>query len=277
MTQNSKGEVETIEIKLLLEAIFSYYGFDFRDYAKSSLKRRIIKQIQQEQLSSISGLQEKLLHDSACMERFLLTMSINVSSFFRDPDFFFFLRKKVVPLLRTYPFVRIWLAGCSTGEEVYSMAIILQEEDTINRCRIYASDINEVILKKAQEGIFPLSKMQEYTKNYIKAGGKKSFSEYYTARYDNAIFRSEVKNNVVFCQHNLAMDGSFNEFNLILCRNVMIYFDKVLQERVHNLLYESLCMFGLLCLGKKEPIKFSPYEACYEAVDEYNKVYKKVK
>src|SRR6185295_14742042 len=174
---------------------------------------------------TISGLQEKVLHDSACMERLLLDLSINTTAMFRDPTFYLAFRQHVVPLLRTYPFVRIWHAGCSTGEEVYSMAMLLQEEGIYDRCRIYATDINEAVLKKAMDGVYPIDLMQTYTNNYIRAGGSQSFSEYYTAAYDRAIFNASLRRNVVFAQHNLASDGSFNEFHLILCRNVMIYFN----------------------------------------------------
>lgn len=275
-TPKHSPDREALEIQLLLEGVFRYYGFDFRNYALASLKRRIWNTIHSEQLTSVSGLQEKVLHDPACMERFLLSLSINVTAMFRDPSFFLAFRSKVVPLLRTYPFIRIWHAGCSTGEEVYSMAILLQEEGLYHRCRIYATDMNEVVLKKAKAGIFPLKLMQEYTQNYLKAGGKQSFSEYYTAAYDNAIFRSSLKENVVFSQHNLATDGSFNEFNVILCRNVLIYFNQLLQERVHKLLYESVCMFGVLGLGHQESLKFTPQEKHYEELEGHEKIYRRI-
>ena len=275
-TPKHSPDREALEIQLLLEGVFRYYGFDFRNYALASLKRRIWNTIRSEQLTSVSGLQEKVLHDPACMERFLLTLSINVTAMFRDPSFFLGFRSKVVPLLRTYPFIRIWHAGCSTGEEVYSMAILLQEEGLYHRCRIYATDMNEVVLKKAKAGIFPLKLMQEYTQNYLKAGGKQSFSEYYTAAYDNAIFRSSLKENIVFSQHNLATDGSFNEFNVILCRNVLIYFNQLLQERVHKLLYESMGMFGVLGLGHQESLKFTPHEKHYEELEGHEKLYRRI-
>lgn len=275
-TPKHSPDREALEIQLLLEGVFRYYGFDFRNYALASLKRRIWNTIRLEQLTSVSGLQEKVLHDPACMERFLLTLSINVTAMFRDPSFFLAFRSKVVPLLRTYPFIRIWHAGCSTGEEVYSMAILLQEEGLYHRCRIYATDMNEVVLKKAKAGIFPLNLMQEYTQNYLKAGGKQSFSEYYTAAYDNAIFRSSFKENILFSQHNLATDGSFNEFNVILCRNVLIYFNQLLQERVHKLLYESIGMFGVLGLGHQESLKFTPHEKHYEELEGHEKLYRRI-
>lgn len=274
MTKNN--ELEDIEIKLLLEGIFRYYGFDFRNYAPASIKRRIWNTIRAEKLTSVSGLQEKVLHDRACMERFILNISVNVTAMFRDPNFFLALRNKIVPLLRTYPFIRIWHAGCSTGEEVYSMAILLQEEGLYHRCRLYATDMNEMVLKKAATGIFPLRLMQEYTQNYLKAGGKQSFSEYYTAGYDSAIFSSSLKENIIFSQHNLATDSSFNEFNVILCRNVLIYFNKLLQQQVHKLLYDSLVMFGVLGLGYQESLKLTPYEKHYEQLDITEKLYRRI-
>ncbi|XZN90579.1 MAG: CheR family methyltransferase [Microcoleus sp.] len=274
---NSAHELETIEIQLFLEGIFRYYGFDFRNYALASLKRRIWKTIQSERLTTVSGLQEKILHNPAYLERFLLGVSVNVTTMFRDPSFYISFRNKVVPMLRTYPFIRIWHAGCSTGEEVYSMAILLQEEGLYDRCRIYATDMNEVVLKQAKTGIFSLKKMQEYTQLYHQAGGKKAFSEYYTAAYDNAVFRASIKDNIVFAHHNLATDNSFNEFNVILCRNVMIYFNSYLQERVHKLFHESLGMFGVLGLGHQESLHFTPYEKHYEAIESSDKLYRKVK
>lgn len=269
-------QLEDIEINLLLEGVFRYYGFDFRNYAPASLKRRIWKIVRAENLTSISGLQEKILHDPAYLDRFLLGLSVNVTAMFRDPSFYLAFRSKVVPLLRTYPFIRIWCAGCSTGEEVYSMAILLEEEGLYYRCRLYATDMNEMVLKRAKAGIFPLALMQEYTQNYLKAGGSQSLSAYYTAAYDNAIFRSSLKENIVFSAHNLVTDGSFNEFNVILCRNVLIYFNQTLQQRVHNLLYESLCMFGILGLGHKESLKLTSYEQHYEELESREKLYRKI-
>ncbi len=269
-------ELENIEIMLLLEGVYRYYGFDFRDYAIASIRRRIWNAVRAENLSSISALQERVLHDAACLERFLLNISVSVTAMFRDPLFYLTFRRRVVPILRTYPFIRIWHTGCATGEEVYSMAILLQEEGLYDRCRIYATDMNELVLKQAREGIFPLNRMQEYTANYLKAGGLRSFSEYYTAAYGNAIFSASLRDNIVFSQHNLAMDGPFNEFNVIMCRNVLIYFNKTLQERVHNLLYESLVMFGVLGLGQQETVKFNPYESAYEELERGSRLYRRV-
>ena len=270
-------DLERIEVDLLLEGVFRHYGFDFRSYAYSSLKRRLWKRITAEGLRSISELQDKVLHDPAMMEKLLLDLSINVSAMFRDPTFYKSFREKVIPVLRTYPFVRIWHAGCSTGEEVYSMAILLEEEGLYDRSRIYATDINEVVLQTAKNGIYTVEKMQEYTQNYLRGGGTRSFSDYYTAKYDAAIFSSSLTRNVVFSQHNLVTDRSFAEFNVILCRNVMIYFDRKLQDRVHSLFYESLVPFGFLGLGSKESLKFSKYEECYETIDARDKIYRRAK
>jgi len=268
--------LEDIEIGLLLEGVFRYYGADFRNYAPASLRRRVRESVAREGAGTVSGLQAKLLHDTACLERFLHTLSINVTSMFRDPGFYLAFRTKVVPLLRTYPFVRVWHAGCSTGEEVYSMAILLHEEGLYPRCRIYATDLNPVVLRKAREGIFQLASMQEYTANYMRSGGKGSFSDYYTARYEHVIFNPSLKTNLVFSEHNLVTDGSFNEFHVILCRNVMIYFNKALQKRVHNLIYESLVTFGIFGVGNKESLRFTPRESDYEELDAENRLYRKV-
>lgn len=271
------AELERLEIELLLEGVFRHYGFDFRAYAYASIRRRLWKRVESEGLSSISELQALVLHDAPAMERLLLDLSISVTSMFRDPGFYRVFRETVVPLLRTYPFIRIWHAGCSTGEEVYSTAIVLEEAGLLERARIYATDINDAVLQQARDGIFPLTRMQEYTENYIRAGGTRSFSEYYTAKYDGALFSPSLIRNVVFSQHNLVTDRSFSEFNVIFCRNVLIYFDRSLQNKVHALFYESLAMFGILALGSKETLRFSQYEPCYEKLDAGEKLYRKVR
>lgn len=270
-------ELERTEIQLLLEGVYRHYGFDFRAYAYASLRRRIWKRIDSEGLRTISALQDRVLHDPSMMERLLLDLSINVTAMFRDPGFYAAFRREVVPALRTYPFIRIWHAGCSTGEEAYSMAILLEEEDLYDRARIYATDINEVVIRKAKEGIFPLDRMQEYTQNYLRAGGTRSFSEYYTAMYDGALFAPRLMRNIVFSQHNLVTDRSFTECNVILCRNVLIYFDRTLQQRVHKLFHESLPVYGYLGLGSKESLRFTGFEDNYESVDRREKIYRKIK
>jgi chemotaxis protein methyltransferase CheR len=270
-------ETEALELQLLLEGVYRQYGFDFREYAPASLKRRVWRRAHAEHAGTIAGLLERVLHDPDVMERLLLDLSINVTSMFRDPTFYVAFREQVVPLLKTYPFTRIWVAGCSTGEEVYSLAILLHEEGIYDRARIYATDINETVLGRAREGVFPLEKMQEYTENYIRAGGKRSFSEYYLAKYEGVLFDRALTENVVWAPHNLVQDRSFNTFNTILCRNVMIYFDRALQTRVHQLFYESLERFGILALGHKESIRFTGIENAYEELDVHERLYRKVR
>jgi chemotaxis protein methyltransferase CheR len=270
-------DLEKIELDCLLEAVYRRYGFDFREYAPASLRRRVNRRVKLEQLPSISALQDQLLRDPDVMQRLLLDLSINVTAMFRDPTFHLAFREEVVPLLRTYPFTRIWVAGCSTGEEVYSLAIILEEESLYERARIYATDINEDVLERARLGVFPLAKMQDYTRNYIGGGGKRSFSDYYTSGYDGAAFDRALMRNVVFAQHNLAMDRSFNEFHVILCRNVMIYFERSLQERVFYLFDGSLARLGILALGHKESLRTSTHAERYEELDAAERLYRKVR
>jgi chemotaxis protein methyltransferase CheR len=268
--------VESLELELLLEAVFRLHGYDFRDYARTSIRRRITSIMKREEVRTISGLQEKILHDRACFDRFLNGLSVNVSAMFRDPDFFLAFRRHAVPLLRTYPFIRIWQAGCSLGEEAFSLAILLEEEGLYDRALIYATDINEVTLRQARDGIYPVEQMQKYTQNYQQSGGTRSFSEYYTARYEFAILRPALQRNIVFSQHNLVSDAPFNEFNVILCRNVMIYFNRALQERTHQLFYDSLGTFGILGLGSRETLRFMPQEHLYEPLVPNEKLFRRV-
>lgn len=270
-------DLEAVEVDLLLEAVYQAYGFDFRRYARPSIRRRLRRQMEAEGVATISGLQERVLHDRDAMRRLLLEVSVSVSAMFRDPSFYRAFRSKVVRLLDTYPFVRLWNAGCSTGEETYSLAIVLHEHGLAERARIYATDMNQAVLDRAQAGSFPIAKMREYTSNYIAAGGTRAFSEYYVADGERAHFHPWLVENVVFAEHNLVSDRSFNEFNVILCRNVMIYFDKTLQDDVHGLLHESLVRFGVLGLGRKESLRFSRYATCYEELDADEKLYRKVK
>jgi chemotaxis protein methyltransferase CheR len=267
--------LERIEIELVLEAIFRHYGHDFRSYAFSSLRRRLKKRLDAEGLSSFSELQARVLHDGDAMDRLLRDLSVNVTGMFRDPTFFLALRERVVPILRTYPFIRIWHAGCASGEEVYALAIMLEEEGLYDRSRIYATDMNGDALEKAKVGIFPLSRMREYTSNYLQAGGNRSFSEYYTANYEAALFDQRLRRNVLFAQHNLATDTSFSEFNLILCRNVMIYFDRKLKERVFKLFADSLASLGILSLGRRESLRFTSAETEYEEFDAKERIYRR--
>lgn len=273
--RTSSTDREDLELDLLCEGIFRFYGFDFRQYARASLKRRVKNLMQLENLTTVSELQNKVLHDSQVMERFLLNLSINVTAMFRDPFMYSAFRDKVVPVLKTYPSLRIWHAGCATGEEVYSMAILLEEEGLLDRTKIYATDINEVVLRKARSGIISLELMKEYSSNYIKAGGKRAFSEYYSAQYDHAILRSNLGERIVFSRHNLVTDQSFNEFNVIFCRNVLIYFNETLQNRVHELIQASLCRFGIFVLGTKESVQYTPQEPHYKVLDQNQRIYQR--
>lgn len=273
---NESLELADVEIDLLLEGLYRVHGYDFRDYSRPSIKRRILELMRTEKVETVSAFQNKVFHEPPCLERLLVGLSVHATAMFRDPSFYLTFRRRVVPMLRTYPTVQIWIAGCSTGEEVYSLAILLQEENLYSKCRIYATDISQAVLRKAREGIFPLSAMREYTANYHQAGGTHEFSDYYTAQYNSVIFSAGLRSNVVFSEHNLATDGSFNEFQVILCRNVLIYFNKDLQARVHNLLYNSLSMFGVFGLGNKESLKFTPRAALYEHLNETDRLYRKV-
>jgi chemotaxis protein methyltransferase CheR len=275
-TRPRNDSVEELELDLLLEAAHRQYGYDFRDYARTSIRRRVWKLVRAEGLVTISELQGRVLHDRAAWDRFVQGISVNVSAMFRDPHFFRAFRRHAIPVLRTYPFIRIWQAGCSLGEEAYSLAILLSEEGLYDRSLIYATDINEAMLRQAREGIYPAELMQNYTRNYVEAGGARAFSEYYTARYELAIMRPSLHQNIVFSQHNLVSDGAFNEFNVVLCRNVMIYFNRALQERTHALLHGSLSMFGILGLGSKESLQFLPQHRFYEQLEPGEKLYRRI-
>ncbi|MEP0913568.1 protein-glutamate O-methyltransferase CheR [Leptolyngbya sp. GB1-A1] len=270
------AELEDLEIQLLLEGVNRYYGFDFRSYSSALIKRQIRDLIQTDKLPNISRLQEKILHERAYMERFLLNLSANRTGMFHDPSFYLAFRTQVVPLLRTYPSVRIWYAGCMTGEEVYAMAILLWEEGIYPRCRIYATDINESALAQARTGVFTLGRTQEYALLYQQAGGEQLLSEYYTVRNNSAIVHSFLKENLVFAAHNLVTDASFNEFNVILCRNVLTFLNSELQAKIHQLFHDSLGRFGILGLGQQESLKFSPYQQCYELFDPQAQLYRRI-
>ncbi|MEC2133246.1 protein-glutamate O-methyltransferase CheR [Brevibacillus centrosporus] len=268
-------ERQQIEINLLLEGIYQMYGYDFRGYVRSSLRRRILNRMKAERLPTITALLEKVLHEEGVLERLLNDLSIRMTEMFRDPSFFAAFRKQVVPLLRGLPEIRIWHAGCATGEEVYSMAILMHEEGLDEKTRIYGTDMNEKAIAAAKKGAFALKQMQQYTKNYLEAGGSKAFSEYYTTDHQYAYFHPDLGENMMFAQHNLVTDGSFNEFHVILCRNVLIYFDQDLQQHVHRLMHNSLSDGGFLGLGSKESILFAPDRVYYEDFIPQEKVYRK--
>ncbi|HEV2060302.1 MAG TPA: protein-glutamate O-methyltransferase CheR [Solirubrobacteraceae bacterium] len=266
---------ERLEIELLLEAIQRAYGYDFRGYAVASLRRRLWHRVYGEGLETISGLQERILHEPGCMDRLLRDLSINVTEMFRDPSFHRALRAHVFPLLRTYPFIRVWNAGCSTGEEIYSVAIALHEEGLLERTRIYATDIDQAALERARSGAFPLERMQLYTENYQRAGGRESFSRYYSSDGSVARFDPALAAGTVFAQHNLVTDGSFNEFQLIVCRNVLIYFGAELQEKVLGLFGASMTRLGVLALGRKESLRHSRHADEYEPIVEAEKIFRR--
>jgi chemotaxis protein methyltransferase CheR len=268
-------KLELLEIELLLEAIFRHYNLDFRSYAPGTLRRRIRHHMQRAGISTVTGLLERVLHDRSAMDQLLTDLSVNVTAMFRDPSFFLAFRNEVVPRLYTYPFVRIWHAGCATGEEVYSMCILLHETGLLSRTRIYATDLSANALEVARRGIFPLSRMQEYTKNYLAAGGSRSFSEYYTSGYDGALFDPKLVSNVLFTQHDLAVDASFAEFNVVVCRNVMIYFGRELKERVLSLFLDSMMPLGVLCLGYAETLRCTRAEAHFDVLSEAESIYRR--
>lgn len=262
---------EDIEVQLFVDGMYLKYGYDFRDYSRAHIKRRIKNRVGLAGLNSISELQHKMLADPTYFESILPDFSINVTEMFRDPDFFSYLRDEIMPLLKTYPTLNIWHAGCSTGEEVYSMAILLKEAGLYDRCQIYATDFNEHVLSSAKEGIFPIEVVKDYTTNYLKAGGSESFSDYYIAKYESIILDHSLKKNIIFAEHNLVTDGVFNEMHLVICRNVLIYFNKELQTRVIELFKDSLRPGGILCLGSKETLRGEGFDI-YEAVQ---KIYRK--
>ncbi|MCE1166941.1 MAG: protein-glutamate O-methyltransferase CheR [Sphingobacteriia bacterium] len=276
MNAHEQNELHTIEISLFLEGLFRQHGYDFRNYSQAHIKRRLLHRMKLMDLKSISQLQHEMLYNPAALQQILYDLSINVTEMFRDPSFYQTLRKEVVPLLKTYPFIKIWHAGCSTGEEVYSMAILLKEEGLYDRSQIYATDFNQKVLKTAKSGIYSIEHIRDYTQNYQKAGGRESFSAYYDADYNSVIMDSSLRKNVVFADHNLVTDGVFAEMHLIICRNVLIYFDRQLQDRVIHLFLSSLAPGGVLCLGNKENIQFSSWANHFSVISPNEKIFKKL-
>lgn len=268
-------EVEDVEIQLLLEGVHQVYGYDFRDYADASIKRRLTQWLAESPFETFSEAQSRLLREPEAFVSLLQGITVNVTEMFRDPSFFKTVREQVVPFLKTYPFVKIWHAGCASGEEAYSMAILLNEEGMAGRYRMYATDIDESVLQKAAAGIMPITEMQRYTRNYQKSGGTASFADYYTARYDRAILSPSLKKDIVFAPHNLATDAEFGEMNMVLCRNVMIYFKPALKERCLQLFDNSLLPGGFLCLGLKETLERRKMGERYDELAPGSRVYRK--
>ena len=269
-----KGILES-EISLLLETVYQKYHYDFRQYSEAHIRRRVMNRMVMSGLENVSQLQAKVLSDEAFASKLLQDLSITVTEMFRDPDFYRSLRENVIPILKTYPFIKIWHAGCATGEEAYSMAIIMQEEGLYDRTTIYATDFNQQALNQAKEGIFPNKMIKEYTANYQLSGGKESFSGYYTSDYDNVIMNKSLKKNIVWANHNLVTDSVFAEVHLILCRNVLIYFERDLQNKVQKLFYNSLINGGILCLGSKEGLRFTELYDAYTELDKKQRIFKK--
>ena len=265
-----------VELKSLLESIYHQYNYDFRQYALASMKRALVHAMDMMGCATLTTLQEKVLHDPACFYDLLQSLTIPVSEMFRDPTYFLGLREGVMPHLRTYPSLKIWVAGCSTGEEVYSLAILLQEEDLLERSILYATDINQRSLEKAEKGILSLEALNQFTHNYQKSGGKHSLSGYYTDTADVLKFKSSVRKNIVFTDHSLVTDAVFSETHLISCRNVLIYFDRELQNKVFGLFHESLCRKGFLGLGLQETIQFSQYSKYFDAFVKKDRIFQKV-
>lgn len=272
--EQEKGPDE-IELQLLLEAIYQRYGYDFRSYSVASVRRRVKQHLVVARYDNICELIHDILHNGEAFSALLSNLTINVTEMFRDPEFYQAFREKVVPVLRTHPFLKIWHAGCATGEEIYSMAILLKEEGLYDRCQIYATDIDKEVLEKARRGIFPVSELRRYTENYKRSGGKKTLGDYCTEKYDNVIMDPALKKNVIFADHDLATDQVFGEMQVVLCRNVIIYFNRELQKRVFRLFKDSLDIGGFLCLGSKESLRFSGCAEAFDVIDEKQRIYRK--
>lgn len=267
---------DDLELQQFMEKLLEMTGYDYRDYSIPSLTRRLQNIMRVEGVDELNKLQEKVFAEPEFQFRFLQSLSVPTTSMFRDPQSFARLRQTILPSLKDRPLIRIWSAGCSSGEEAYSLAIVLKEEGLYERARVYATDVSDSLLEKAKSGVFPLRSMRDYTNNYLEAGGTREFSSYYTSGYDKAIFDQSLSRNMVFAQHNLVTDSSFNEFDLILCRNVLIYFNRVLQNRVFALLHQSLPVNGYLVLGAKETIRFSDHYQNYEANEKSFRLFKRI-
>lgn len=262
------------ELELLINEVYENYGYDFSGYSMASFKRRVDRLYQLDGFTSFKSFLDKINEDSDYFSRMVEEITVNITEMFRDPHFYKALRTEILPVLATKPFIRLWHAGCSTGEEVYSMAILLKEANLLNKSLLYATDISPMVLDVARKGVFPLRMMKQYSENYIASGGKYDFSDYYTANYGLAKFGEDLSSKMVFSQHNLVSDRSFNEFDLILCRNVLIYFDKDLQERAFHLFDDSLAKLGYLALGTKETIKYTSMQKRYKQF-EREKIWRK--
>ena len=269
------GKIPDIELRLLIDAIYQKYHYDFRGYAQASMKRRLMLATIRFGCSTLSQLQHQVLHEPAMFTQLLGYLTVPVSEMFRDPEFFRSVRQNVVPFLRTYPSLKIWIAGCSTGEEVYSLAILLREEDLLQRSLIYATDINAHGLQAASTGVYEAARIPAFTDSHRKSGAPNSLSEYYTAAYGRVVFDKSFRDHIVFADHSLATDSVFAEVQLVLCRNVLIYFNRELQDRALGLFRDALCRKGFLCIGSKESVRFSAHASNFEEVDAENRIFRK--
>ncbi|AZA54657.1 CheR family methyltransferase [Chryseobacterium sp. G0201] len=267
--------VKDEEVEYLIKDVYAMYGYDFSEYSRASFKRRVNRICLMDRFTSFAELRYTLMNDPEYLKRFVEEITVNVTEMFRDPVFFKTLREKILPQLGTYPLIRIWVAGCSTGEEAYSIAILLKEANLYHKSLIYGTDLNPSVLETARAGVFPLQQMKLYSENYMLSGGKKDFSDYYTANYDSVRFDKSLQEKLILSTHNLVSDSSFNSFQLIICRNVLIYFDRGLQERVFRLFDNSLENLGYLALGSKETLRFSNLDKSYHQVED-QKIWKKL-
>lgn len=274
-TATDQTYVQEVEMALLFEGLYRLYGFDFRNYSQPLLKRRVTRFCQLESLKNISALQERIFHDYSSMKVFVEFMTTSSATMFKDPDFYVALRQHVIPALEELPLVRIWQAGCSTGQEAYSLAILLEEAGIYDQCRIYATDPNLLALKRARTGIMPLSAMKQYTENYIRSGGNCGFSEYYTANYDGALINPSIRRNVIFGMHDFATDNVFNEFHMVLVRDVLVHLEDDTRDRALALIHKSMATAGVLALGKWETLNHSGIAIEYEELDRNHKLYRR--
>jgi chemotaxis protein methyltransferase CheR len=275
--RNHTDELASIELSLLLDAVLRWRGYDFRDYSAAMLKRRVAERMRAENAETISGLQERFLHDEDALRRFVFAMSANTNRLFRAPEYFRAIRQRVITFLRTYSFARIWFPACSTGEDVYTVLAILFEEDLLDRCMLYATDLSDLALAQAREGVFEINSYEEFSNDYLLSGGRKSVSDFSEYADGKVKFNESLTHNLIFATHGLATDASLNEFHAIVARGVLPQFNKTLQYRVHNLFLQSLSRFGFICLSSAESLHSTPHEGAFKKVDDVFPIYRRMR